>query len=59
MLARQDYTNIAPQRKEILKLFMDKVKLTEAGANTYCALIKKKTDEKKSCAVANIPITRC
>ncbi len=29
-------------RKDILKLFMDKVKLTKAGANTYFAIIKKK-----------------
>lgn len=28
-------------RKDILKLFVDRVKLTKAGANTYYAMIKK------------------
>lgn len=34
--------NKGKERKDILKLFMDKVKLTQAGANTYYATIKKK-----------------
>jgi|GEM_PF-5833657 len=34
-------------RKEILKLFQDRVKLTKAGSNTYFAIIKKKMKESK------------
>jgi hypothetical protein len=40
--------NKGKERKEILKLFMDRVKLTQAGANTYYATIKKKIEEAKS-----------
>jgi|SRR5581483_189477 len=35
-------------RKEVLKLFQDKAKLTKAGSATYYALIQKRTKEAKS-----------